>query len=120
MLDDDNNTPSRPARRGFLKTGGAAVAALAPHAASGKTHADDPFMAVEPFFGAHQGGIVTPQQSHSYVAAFDLKTDSRVDLVNLLREWTDADNLASVDHDGLVVECLAAANIQEFSGMNHD
>ena len=28
--------------------------------------------AIEPFWGEHQGGIVTPAQSHTYFAAFDL------------------------------------------------
>ncbi|MFP3563652.1 iron uptake transporter deferrochelatase/peroxidase subunit [Paraburkholderia sp. SIMBA_030] len=95
-----NNHPSRPARRGFLKAGGAAVAAGAslgaglgtPQAALGKTpaHNAEPHMAVEPFYSAHQGGIVTPQQSHTYVAALDLTTDKRDDVIALLRAWTDA------------------------------
>ncbi|SEB23809.1 iron uptake transporter deferrochelatase/peroxidase subunit [Paraburkholderia sartisoli] len=99
-MANDPTSPSRPSRRGFLKAGGAAVAAgaglgtagvaQAAQAAPGKTHADDPQHAVEPFFGAHQGGIVTPQQSHTYVAAFDLTTDKRDDVTGLLRAWTDA------------------------------
>ncbi|MGF6758612.1 iron uptake transporter deferrochelatase/peroxidase subunit [Paraburkholderia sp. GAS42] len=96
-MANDHTPPSRPSRRGFLKAGGAAVAAGAglgttgvAQAAPGKTHADDPQHAVEPFFGAHQGGIVTPQQSHTYVAAFDLTTEKRDDVIGLLRAWTDA------------------------------
>ncbi|CAG4908757.1 iron uptake transporter deferrochelatase/peroxidase subunit [Paraburkholderia saeva] len=99
-MANDNMPPSRPSRRGFLKAGGAAVAAgatlgatgvaQAAQAAPGKTHADDPQRAVEPFFGTHQGGIVTPQQSHTYVAAFDLTTEKRDDVIGLLRAWTDA------------------------------
>ncbi len=50
----------------------------------------DPQRAVEPFFGEHQAGIVTPQQSHTYVAALDLVTDKREDVIALLRDWTDA------------------------------
>jgi deferrochelatase/peroxidase EfeB len=46
--------------------------------------------AVEPFYGARQGGIVTPQQSHTYFAAFDLTTRKREDVVALLRTWTHA------------------------------
>ncbi len=45
--------------------------------------------ATEPFWGAHQGGIVTPAQAHTYFAAFDLQTDKRDDVVKLLRAWTD-------------------------------
>ncbi|RKE39366.1 deferrochelatase/peroxidase EfeB [Paraburkholderia sp. BL23I1N1] len=91
--------PPRPSRRGLLKAGSAAVAAgaslgatAAAQAALGKTpaHNADPQMAVEPFYGLHQGGVVTPQQSHTYVAALDLTTDKRDDVIALLRAWTDA------------------------------
>jgi len=34
----------------------------------------------EPFFGPHQGGILTPAQRHSYFAAFDLVSDRRDDV----------------------------------------
>src|SRR5471032_383684 len=98
-----NEQPPRPSRRGFLKAGGAAVAAgaslgaglaasPAAQAALAKTpsHTADPQLAVEPFYGVHQGGIVTPQQSHTYVAALDLTTDKREDVIALLRAWTDA------------------------------
>ena len=37
-----------------------------------------------------------------------------------LREGTDADDFASFDHDGLVGEGLAAADIEQFAGVNHD
>ena len=96
-MTNNQSPPSRPGRRGFLKAGGAAVAAGAGLATSGvaqaaltRTHADDVQRQTEPFYGAHQGGIVTPQQSHSYVAAFDLKTDKRDEVIALLREWTQA------------------------------
>ncbi|GJH32730.1 deferrochelatase/peroxidase EfeB [Paraburkholderia hospita] len=96
-MTNDQSPPSRPGRRGFLKAGGAAVAAGAGLATSGtaraaltRTHADDLQRQIEPFYGAHQCGIVTPQQGHSYVAAFDLKTDKRDEVIALLREWTQA------------------------------
>jgi len=96
-MTNDQSPPSRFGRRGFLKAGGAAVAAGAGLATSGtaraaltRTHADDLQRQIEPFYGAHQGGIVTPQQGHSYVAAFDLKTDKRDEVIALLREWTQA------------------------------
>jgi deferrochelatase/peroxidase EfeB len=44
----------------------------------------------EKFYGAHQAGIVTPQQSHSYFAAFNLATDKRDGVVALLKDWTTA------------------------------
>ncbi len=42
------------------------------------------------FHGAHQNGIVTPQQAHTYLAAFDLITDKRAELAALLQRWTVA------------------------------
>jgi len=44
----------------------------------------------EPFWGAHQGGILTPQQSHCYFAAFDLSATKRDEVVSLLQRWTEA------------------------------
>ena len=37
-----------------------------------------------------------------------------------LGERTDADDLATLDHDGLVGESLAAADIEQLSGVNND
>ncbi|POR47884.1 deferrochelatase/peroxidase EfeB [Paraburkholderia eburnea] len=100
--DDSHDRPRQPARRGFLKAGGAAVAASAtlgatlaqsPAQAAEAKHrpaAADPYTAVEPFYAPHQGGIVTPQQAHTYVAAFDLTTTSRDDVIKLLRQWTES------------------------------
>lgn len=42
------------------------------------------------FRGAHQAGIVTPAQDRLHFAAFDVTTDSREELVALLKAWTDA------------------------------
>ena len=46
--------------------------------------------AIEPFWGPHQGGIVTPAQAHSYFAAFDLITEQRDEVVATLQRWTTA------------------------------
>jgi deferrochelatase/peroxidase EfeB len=43
-----------------------------------------------PFHARHQAGIVTPAQDRLHFAAFDLTSDSRADLVRLLRSWTRA------------------------------
>lgn len=43
-----------------------------------------------PFWDDHQAGIVTPQQTHTYFAAFDLVTDKRDDVIKMLKVWTDA------------------------------
>ncbi|GIG28651.1 iron uptake transporter deferrochelatase/peroxidase subunit [Cellulomonas marina] len=40
------------------------------------------------FTGAHQAGIVTPAQDRLYLATFDVTTDDRDRLVDLLRRWT--------------------------------
>lgn len=41
-----------------------------------------------PFRGEHQAGIVTEAQDRLHFAAFDVTTDRREDVVELLREWT--------------------------------
>ena len=43
-----------------------------------------------PFYGVHQAGIVTPVQDRLHFAAFDVTTDSRDELVELLQDWTVA------------------------------
>jgi deferrochelatase/peroxidase EfeB len=42
------------------------------------------------FHGEHQAGIVTPVQDRLHFAAFDIKTDSRDELIELLKNWTNA------------------------------
>ncbi|MGO9134786.1 MAG: iron uptake transporter deferrochelatase/peroxidase subunit [Methylovirgula sp.] len=63
----------------------AAVATAAPSAAP-----SDTAIATEPFWGKHQSGILTPTQSHTYFAAFDLITEKASDIEALLRLWTQA------------------------------
>jgi deferrochelatase/peroxidase EfeB len=85
----------RPSRRGFLvgAAGGLAAAAVSGAArAATATPAPAPSPLpgdVEPFWAAHQGGILTPPQKQSYFAAFDLGTQKRDEVVDLLRRWTD-------------------------------
>jgi deferrochelatase/peroxidase EfeB len=45
-------------------------------------------VAAEPFLGAHQAGIVTSTQRQTVLAAFDLNTSARGDLIALLKSWT--------------------------------
>lgn len=97
MANDDGQSPRRPARRGFLKNGSLALAAgvgvgtsgFVRAAAPAQAMSADPLEHVEPFYGVHQAGIVTPQQSHAYVAALDLTTTQRDEVVALLRKWTE-------------------------------
>ncbi|HUL41974.1 MAG TPA: iron uptake transporter deferrochelatase/peroxidase subunit [Burkholderiales bacterium] len=106
-------------RRGFLVKTARLVAAagtglsagvLAPATADAKAQpagAISHRKELEPFWGLHQGGIVTPAQQHSYFAAFDLTTTKREDVIALLRSWTSAaarmaaGETAQPLHDGL-------------------
>jgi deferrochelatase/peroxidase EfeB len=84
---DPHKDRIRPSRRGLLSAAGGLLAAWAPRAAPAVAEAP---VAMEPFWGEHQAGIVTPAQAHCYFAAFDLSTVRRDDVIALLRTWTDA------------------------------
>jgi deferrochelatase/peroxidase EfeB len=43
-----------------------------------------------PFYGEHQAGIDTPAQDRLHFAAFDLQTEDRSELRELMREWSRA------------------------------
>ncbi len=92
--DDDSTLSATATRRGFLLGAGGAVAAAGVGRARAATEiaAGQPAAGslIEPFWGKRQGGIATPQQSHSYFAAFDLVTPKRDDVVAMLRAWTAA------------------------------
>jgi deferrochelatase/peroxidase EfeB len=46
---------------------------------------------IEPFWGAHQSGIITvPLQRHSYAASFDVVAKTRDQVAAMLRLWTAA------------------------------
>ncbi|GAA1816868.1 deferrochelatase/peroxidase EfeB [Planosporangium flavigriseum] len=85
-------------RRRMLAVGGAGVAGAVAAGAAGvwahdliaeTPHAADAGGAV-PFLGEHQAGITTPAQDRLHFVAFDVITDNRAELVDLLREWTRA------------------------------
>jgi len=59
----------------------------------GPTATSTPPSAAVPFTGAHQAGIATPAQDRLAMAAFDLSTSSRDDVVAMLRTWTAAATL---------------------------
>jgi len=87
--------PPGSSRRSFLAAAGGAVAAAG--TALGARAAETADLAkaagpalTAPFWGEHQGGIATPQQSHTYFAAFDLTATRRSDVAKLLRAWTEA------------------------------
>ena len=58
--------------------------------ALGKASAENLILNAYAFRGEHQSGITTPQQDRLHFAAFDMTSDSRDDLVALLKEWTVA------------------------------
>jgi deferrochelatase/peroxidase EfeB len=81
-----------PTRRGLLVGAGGALAGVG---AGSLARAATPVSQGEaelrePFFGLHQGGIATPQQTHTYFAAFDLLAKTRDELTTMLQLWTGA------------------------------
>jgi deferrochelatase/peroxidase EfeB len=88
----------RVSRRRVLTVGGAGVAGavaagtvgvLTRDAAADQTPGSNAGDAI-PFYGEHQAGIMTPAQDRLHFVTFDVTTDSRADLADLLREWTRA------------------------------
>ena len=86
----------QPTRRGLVRAAaglaaaGAALGGGVAEALIEKKAGATDAVAVEPFWGEHQGGIITPVQSHSYFAALDLETAKTQDVVKILRAWTNA------------------------------
>ena len=99
-MKEMNPNKLRSSRRGFLTAtaglvaaagfGGGAVAEIPLPAKGAPDAARSNGNRIEPFWGKHQGGIVTPAQTHTYFASFDLITTGRDKIVGLLRQWTDA------------------------------
>jgi len=87
-------TPVRTSRRSLLKLGAAAgvvsFGATAPSPLSA-AETDDTETAhqVQPFFGVHQSGVVTPQPAAAAMVAFDVLARNRADLERLFRILTE-------------------------------
>ena len=101
----DTNKPNLT-RRGLLggslvAAAGATLSLATPTAAVAAAQPVTP--QVEPFWGQHQSGILTPQQGHIYFAALDLTTIKRAELVTLLKRWTIAANRMSRGDTGLAL-----------------
>ena len=84
-------------RRGLLGAAGAGLAGVAAGAMGARVldsadstpaDASTPESKTYPFYGTHQAGIVTPAQDRLHFAAFDVTTDSRQDVLQLLKDWT--------------------------------
>jgi deferrochelatase/peroxidase EfeB len=91
--------PYTASRRGMLAAAGGMLAAAAAVRASAQpasvsvgagVGASGGASVAEPFYGPHQGGIATPQQTHCYFMSLDLMTKKRSDVVALLQAWTAA------------------------------
>ncbi|MFD6115790.1 iron uptake transporter deferrochelatase/peroxidase subunit [Streptomyces yangpuensis] len=90
-----------PSRRAVLGWGGAGLA-LGAAAAGGAAAAlgggselvsASAAGAAVPFHGEHQAGIASAVQDRLHFAAFDVRTNDRAELVELLKEWTAAARL---------------------------
>jgi deferrochelatase/peroxidase EfeB len=51
---------------------------------------ENPAASIVPFHGERQAGITTPAQERLHMAAFDLTTEDRTELIQLLKDWTAA------------------------------
>ncbi|BCW71538.1 iron uptake transporter deferrochelatase/peroxidase subunit [Arthrobacter sp. NicSoilB8] len=89
----------RLSRRGLLSLAGAGGAGAVAGLAAGFLDRDAvaaqvaPLAApgdVVPFHGDRQAGIITPAQDRLHLAAFDVVTEDRAELIRLLRDWTAA------------------------------
>ena len=96
----DKPTPTSLSRRGFFSSAGSlalsAGALVLPAMTSAETlkrRARANLSAspdTEPFYGAHQSGIITPKQRQIMFAAFNLDCGKQSDVIALLQRWTEA------------------------------
>lgn len=96
----DKNDAAQPSRRRLLQGlgmlgGAAALGGGCPfHTAAAEsfspgTVAPNSRQQAQPFYGAHQAGIVTPQQASMMLVAFDVLASDKADLERLFRLLTD-------------------------------
>ncbi|PBC64037.1 peroxidase [Streptomyces sp. Tue6028] len=103
----ENTGSSAPSRRSLIGWGGAGLA-LGAAAAGGAVAMTRTGNDVDPvgadaggaiaFHGAHQAGIATPVQDRLHFAAFDVQTDDRAELVQMLKDWTAAARRMTAGH----------------------
>ncbi|WP_163694790.1 iron uptake transporter deferrochelatase/peroxidase subunit [Mycolicibacterium sarraceniae] len=115
---DDQTNPARPPSAGLSRrklfgaagvtaavVGAAGAGALAGRASAADAHISGLDKPV-PFRGEHQAGIVTPAQDRMHFATFDVTTDSKADVVAMLKEWTGmAERMTAGEeavHDGAI------------------
>ncbi|MEV5650650.1 iron uptake transporter deferrochelatase/peroxidase subunit [Nocardia sp. NPDC052254] len=93
MSPDHDRAPRSPAvsRRGLFGAVGAGALAVGGGALAGRISAGAGATGhdgSEPFRGPHQSGIITPAQDRLHFVAFDVHTESRTELIELLETWT--------------------------------
>lgn len=105
-------------RRGFLgAAGGVAVGGAL--AGAGVELTKGVTTSIVPFYGVHQGGILTSPQRHTYLAALDVTTENKRDVADLLRHWTAmAYRLTQGQTAGLLTE--SADDVEPDSGETVD
>lgn len=69
---------------------GVAAGALGQGVISGAQAKNTPVNDVVEFYGQHQSGIATEAQDRMHMAAFDITTQDRAEVISLLKEWTAA------------------------------
>lgn len=100
MAENKRPEAAEPARRRLLKsmgalggalalTGGCPVAHGTPAKSAPGTLSPDARMEKQPFHGAHQAGVLTPQQAAMMIVAFDVLAADKADLERLFRLLTD-------------------------------
>lgn len=93
---EPEKTPGRGVSRRSMLTAlgagglGVAAGAFGQAAVAGATDTPAPVNDVVEFFGEHQAGIATPAQDRMHMAAFDLTTQDRAEVIALLKDWTAA------------------------------
>ena len=48
---------------------------------------------IVPFYGSNQAGIITSPQDNLYIVSLEVTTDSKQDLIQLFKDWTEASAL---------------------------
>ena len=91
-----SSTVSRRRLLSLAGAGGVGAAAgltaglLGHDAVVGPSDQNQPGPETVPFYGERQAGITTPAQDRLHMAAFDVTTADREELIRLLKDWTEA------------------------------
>lgn len=95
MAEYDSDSVSEPSRRRLLKgvgalalAGGCPLAHAAKSQSAPATLSPVARMAMQPFFGPHQAGVLTPQQASMMLVAFDVLASDKAGLERLFRLLT--------------------------------